>query len=446
MRTVERIIPIKKLEEIFKIKRVAAYARVSCGKDAMLHSLSAQVSHYSETIQNTPGWKYAGVFADEGISGTKQDRPEFQRMLDDCRAGNIDMVLTKSISRFARNTLTTLQTVRELRALGVDVFFEEQNLHTLGGDGELLLTLLAAFAQAEADSASENQKWRIKANYEQGLVWSVTMYGFRQVDGLLEVVPEEAEILRLFADLYLEGYGVTQLSRALEMAGVRGRHGGIMRGNALKGLLFNEKTHGDLLLQKKYVNNPLDKKTLINTGERQQYFVQDSHEAIFDRDTYARLLAERERRHEKLKRRGAFEPQRSYPFSKKITCGHCGSVYHRKTVHNDKSRVFWMCGTFYRKGKAQCNAQQIPEAILMDAAAKALGLSQFDEYVFNQMVTTIRAPENGVLIFSLSTGEAVRVEWQNKSRRESWTPEMREAARLRALHQNSIQRTEKVVQ
>ncbi len=251
MRTVERITPLKTRNEIFKLKRVAAYARVSCGKDAMLHSLSAQVSHYSNLIQNTPGWKYSGTYADEAISGTKQNRPEFQKMLSECRAGNIDIIVTKSISRFARNTLTTLQTVRELRALGVDVFFEEQSLHTLGGDGELLLTLLAAFAQAEAESASENQKWRIKSSYEQGLVWSVNMYGYRQVNGLLEVVPEEAEILRLFADLYLEGYGVNLLSRALESAGVRGRHGGVMRGSVLKELLFNEKIAGDLLLQKK---------------------------------------------------------------------------------------------------------------------------------------------------------------------------------------------------
>ena len=249
MRTISKIQPLTLRDEIFKKKRVAAYARVSCGKDAMLHSLSVQVSHYSGVIQTTPGWKFAGVFADEAISGTKQNRPEFQRMLEDCRVGSIDMIITKSISRFARNTLTTIQTVRELRALGVDVYFEEQNLHTIGGDGELLLTLLAAFAQAEAESASENQKWRIRHNYEQGLSWGVSMYGFRQVNGLLELVPEEAEIIRLFADLYLEGYGVNLLSRALEKAGVKGKRGGVLCGQTMIELLCNEKSVGDLLLQ-----------------------------------------------------------------------------------------------------------------------------------------------------------------------------------------------------
>jgi DNA invertase Pin-like site-specific DNA recombinase len=185
----------------------------------MLHSLAVQISQYSTLIQSTPGWQYMGVYADEAVTGTKRSRPEFQRMLADCRAGKIDTIITKSLSRFARNTLTTLQTVRELRLLGVDVYFEEQNIHTLGLDGELLLTLLAAYAQAESESVSENMKWRIRSDYEKGLSGNMTMFGFRLVKGVLEVVPEEAEILRLFADLYLEGYGLLQLTRALKKAG-----------------------------------------------------------------------------------------------------------------------------------------------------------------------------------------------------------------------------------
>ena len=160
---------IRKLEpaipKLPRLLRVAAYARVSSGKDAMLHSLSAQVSYYSKLIQNTPGWQYAGVYADEALSGTKDRRREFQRMLADCRAGKIDWIITKSISRFARNTVTTLETVRELSQLGVDVYFEEQNIHTLGAEGEIVLTLLAAYAEEEARSVSENQKWRIEDNF-----------------------------------------------------------------------------------------------------------------------------------------------------------------------------------------------------------------------------------------------------------------------------------------
>ena len=150
-------------------KRVAAYARVSMEKDAMLHSLAAQVSYYSERIQRNPEWEYAGVFADFGLTGTKETRPEFQRMLQECREGKIDLILVKSISRFARNTLALLNTVRELKGLGIGVYFEEQKLDTLSGDGEFMLTILASFAQEESRSVSENCKWRIRKKFEQGI-------------------------------------------------------------------------------------------------------------------------------------------------------------------------------------------------------------------------------------------------------------------------------------
>lgn len=151
-----------------KALRVCAYARVSTGKDAMLHSLSAQVSYYSKMIQSHAGWQYCGVYSDEGMTGTKNQRSGFQQMLEECRKGNIDLIITKSISRFARNTVTLLQTVRELKSLSVDVFFEEQHIHTISSDGELMMTILASFAQEESLSASENQKWRVRKAFENG--------------------------------------------------------------------------------------------------------------------------------------------------------------------------------------------------------------------------------------------------------------------------------------
>lgn len=186
-RTIKKV-NMAAVQQAPKQKRVAAYARVSCGKDAMPHSLSAQVSYYSALIQKTPGWEYAGVYADEALSGTKDTRGQFQKLLADCRAGDIDLIITKSISRFARNTVTTLQTVRELRLIGVDVYFEEQNIHTLGEDGEFLLTLLAAYAEEEARSVSENIRWHVQSNFRQGLAWSVEMYGYRQENNRLVVV------------------------------------------------------------------------------------------------------------------------------------------------------------------------------------------------------------------------------------------------------------------
>ncbi len=175
----ERVVQRIQFPEAQKVKllRTAAYARVSSGKDAMLHSLSAQVSYYNSFIQSNPEWLFCGVYADEALTGTKEFRQNFQKLLSECRAGNIDLIITKSISRFARNTVTLLETVRELKVLGVDVYFEEQNIHTMSADGELMLTILASYAQEESYSASENQKWRIRKDFEVGKVSTVIMLG-----------------------------------------------------------------------------------------------------------------------------------------------------------------------------------------------------------------------------------------------------------------------------
>ena len=166
-----------------KLKRVAAYARVSSGKDAMLHSLAAQVEYYSNYIRRHPGWEYVGVYADEAKTGTKDSREQFQQLLADCKAGKIDHILTKSISRMARNTVTLLETVRELKAMGISVYFEEQNIDTGTHDGELMLSILASYAQEESLSASENQKWRVRQNFENGQPWRGFMLGYRYKDG-----------------------------------------------------------------------------------------------------------------------------------------------------------------------------------------------------------------------------------------------------------------------
>lgn len=427
---------IRKIEQVplalLHNKRVAAYARVSDGKDAMLHSLSAQISHYSGLIQNTTGWVYAGVYADEALSGTKDNRAEFQRMLADCRTGKIDMIITKSMSRFARNTVTTLKSIRELRWIGVDVYFEEQNIHTANDEGEFLLTLLAAFAEEEARSVSENQKWRIKSNFEQGLPWSVTMYGYRLVDGRLEIVPKEAEILRLAADLYLEGYGSERLERALAKAGVRGRQGNAMTGHGIIDLLCNEKSAGDLLLQKKFVDDPITKKGRINRGELPQYFAEESHEAIFDRDTYQRILAERARR------AARFQPHpqtpSTYPFTGRIICGKCGAHFRRKIAGAPGyKKPVWICDTFNTKGKAYCASKQIPEDILEAVTAQAMELPVFDAAAFAAAVKEIQVPENGTLVYVFRDGRTVTRTWENPSRRHSWNDENRGKARELAL-------------
>ena len=210
---------ITKLESVERLptrKRVAAYARVSCGKDEMLHSLAAQVSAYSTLIHSRADWEYVGVYADEAETGTKDSRPEFQRLIADCRAGLIDMVITKSVSRFARNTVMLLETVRELKELGVYVYFDEQKIYTDSSDGELMLTILASYAQEESRSASENQKWKIRKAYNEGKPSNyMSIYGYDHSDGKLTIVPEEAEVVRMIFNDYLSGLGINTITKKL---------------------------------------------------------------------------------------------------------------------------------------------------------------------------------------------------------------------------------------
>lgn len=396
------------IQQAPKKKRVAAYARVSNGKEAMLHSLSAQVSYYSNLIQKTSGWDYIGVYADEAISGTKNTREEFQRILADCRAGKIDMIITKSISRFARNTVTTLNTIRELRLIGVDVYFEEQNIHTLGEEGEFVLTILAAYAEEEARSVSENQRWRIQKQFQQGRPTSIDMFGYKLVDGRLEIVPEEAVLLRRAAEMYLSGASQEALEVMFREAGAVGRHGASLSGYGILTLLCNEKIAGDLLLQKTHCIDPISKIHKVNHGEWPQYFVEGSHEGILDKDTYARILAERERRVKVLKMEGRDCSRKHRPFSGRIVCGKCGKHFFQRTWDTKKKgrRAVWVCKTHHRKSRI-CEIEAIPEPLLEKLAAQAMGQRNFEAEYFRQKIREVQVPENGKIIFVFMDGHMV---------------------------------------
>ena len=250
-----------------KLTRVAAYARVSSGKDAMHHSLSAQVSYYSSLIQKHPGWTYAGVYADEAKTGTKDSRANFQRLIADCQQGRIDLVITKSVSRFARNTVTLLETVRQLKDMGVDVYFEEQNIHTMSTDGELMLTILASYAQEESRSASENQKWRIRKNFKEGRPWNGVMLGYRQQGGKYIIVPEEAEIVRRIYTEYLAGKGLEAIVNGLNADGILTQKGFTWHKGPVSRILRNSNYTGNLLLQRFYSENHITKRKCVNEGE-----------------------------------------------------------------------------------------------------------------------------------------------------------------------------------
>ena len=404
-----------------KLKRVAAYARVSSGKDAMLHSLAAQVEYYSNYIRRHPGWEYVGVYADEAKTGTKDGREQFQQLLTDCKAGKIDHILTKSISRMARNTVTLLETVRELKAMGITVYFEEQNIDTGTDDGELMLSILASYAQEESLSASENQKWRVRQNFENGQPWRGFMLGYRYKDGQYIVVPEEAEIVRsIYAD-FLDGKGVTAIMKRLNKEGILTQQGFTWHKSAITRVLKNYTYTGNLLLQTKYRENHLTKRTLVNHGQLPQYHATDTHEPIIDIGTYNSVQLEMYRRAQKYGKRQTSE---KYPFSGMISCANCGKHYRRKVT---ATGPVWICSTYNTHGKAVCPSKAIPESTLMEIAATVSVTSE---------ITAVTAHNNNTLEFTLADGTVTVKQWQDRSRAASWTTEMRAAAGEKTRERN----------
>ena len=393
-------------------ERVAAYARVSSGKEAMLHSLAAQVDYYSTYIRHHPGWEYVGVYTDEAKTGTKDSREGFQRLLADCKSGKVNHIITKSVSRFARNTVTLLETVRELKNMGISVYFEEQNINTMTADGELMLTILASYAQAESLSASENQKWRVRQNFEEGKPWRGYMLGYRYKDGEYVIVPEEAEIVkRIYAD-FLTGKGIEAIMKFLNESGVLTQQGFAWHRSAVMRILRNYTYTGNLLLQTKYRENHLTKKTLINHGELPQYHATDTHEAIIDMATFEAGQAEIARRAEKYTKP---HKRGEYPFSGIITCAICGKHYRRKTT---PTGPVWICSTYNTSGKKACASKAIPEPTLIALAEKNAHRGQ---------ITAVTvAPENH-LTFRFADGSECEEIWQDRSRSESWTADMRAA-------------------
>lgn len=408
-----------------KLKRVAAYARVSNGKDAMLHSLSAQVSYYSKLIQEHRGWLYCGVYADEALTGTKSNRENFQKMLAECRAGNLDLIITKSISRFARNTVTLLESVRELKDLGVDVYFEEQNIHSLSADGELMLTILASYAQEESYSASENKKWQIRKDFEKGKIGGILMLGYRRTaDGSLEIVKSEAETVRMiFAD-YLSGMGKLAIANKLNELNILTRNGNQWSPESVFRILRNEKYAGMMMLQKFYSENHITKRKMVNEGQLRKYFIENSHPAIIDKVTFD---AVQQRLQEKKAVVHSKPTTAVYPFTGKIQCSCCGKNYRRKTT---VTGVVWICATYNTKGKKYCpTAKQIPENTLISVCCEVLGMDKFNADIFGENIGRILVPAPNKLTFIFHDGHEISAHWKDRSRSESWTDEMREQVR-----------------
>ena len=420
-----------KIPQMPSRKKVAAYARVSMESERLHHSLSAQISYYSDLIQKHPDWEYAGVYADDGISGTRAEgRAEFNRMLADCEAGKIDIVLTKSISRFARNTVDLLETVRHLKELGISVRFEKERIDSLTEDGELMLTLLASFAQEESRSISDNVKWGTRKRFEQGIPnGRFNIYGYRWEGDHLVTQPEEAAIVRLIFDDFLEGLSAETTEKKLAEMGIRSYKGQHFGNTSIRQILGNITYTGTLLFQKEYVVDPISGKSKKNYGELPQYFVENTHEAIIPMEVYQAVQAEKARRRE-LGALANWSINTSC-FTSKIKCGRCGKSYQRSNRKGRKDPSYnytiWVCGTRKKTGNADCQNKDIPETMLKEACATVLGLAEFDETAFSEQIDHIEIPAPNEMVFYFKDGRIIPHRWKSTMRKDCWTDERRAA-------------------
>lgn len=360
-----------------KIK-VAAYCRVSTDSEEQETSYEAQVTHYTAHIEANPVWEFAGIYADDGISGTNtRNREGFNKLIADCEAGKIDMIITKSISRFSRNTVDCLKYTRRLKELNIAVFFEKENINTLDAKGEVLMTIMAALAQQESESLSANVRMGIQFRNQQGTVmvnhnWFL---GYtKDADGNLIIDEEQAEVVKRIYREYLEGKSLIQIKRGLEKDGIRNGAGHKKwHETNIKQILTNEKYIGDALLQKTYTVDIFEKKRTANKGALPQYYVEGSQEAIIDKNIFLRVQAEMSRRANLTAngRRRVYSSK--YALSSMMFCGECGDVYRRLTwsVRGRKEYV-WKCVNRVENGPDACSLRIVKEPIIHQAIVDAI--------------------------------------------------------------------------
>lgn len=332
---------------------VCAYARVSSKSDEQALSLENQTSTYERLIKSNPEYEFAGIYYDRAITGSKENRPGFQSMLSDARVGKIDLIITKSISRFARNTVTVLKYSRELKEIGVGIFFEEERINTLSADGEIMLSTIAAFAEEELRSMSANQKWAIQKRYKEGIVNAQGMMGYYKNEyGNLSINEEQAKIVRRIYDMYINGNSTDKIAKKLNEENIPTYKNRKWSSRTVGDILKNEKYRGDCKLQKFYCSEP--NKKVRNNGEMQSYYIEDDHPPIVTKETWDKvqqIMAERKAKR-KIGEGGTKKYQNRYPLSGMLICPHCGSTLRRKQVHN--KRIEWWCSKSIEEGVGAC--------------------------------------------------------------------------------------------
>ena len=389
VRKVTVIPPIAEMQGESRIdmrpKRVAAYCRVSTDREEQEHSFETQKAMYTEMIMMKPTWQMAGIYADEGITGTvAKKRPGFMKMIEDCRKGKIDMIVTKSVSRFSRNNLDCLMYVRELKQLGIPIIFEKEGINTIQVSSELLLTLFGALSQAESESISMNVKLGIRQSLKNGNVrFSYkTFLGYRKgADGQPEIVPEQADIVRRIYNDFLAGATYLEIAKRLTEEKVPTMGGGSRWfSERIKSILKNEKYKGDALLQKTYITDPISKRVKKNNGELPMYYVENSHPAIIERRIFDRVQEEIARRagKKKVKQTGTKTElgrySGKYALTELLYCGECGTPYRRCTwSRNGKKKIVWRCVSRLDYGKKYCkNSPSVEESRLHNAITAAI--------------------------------------------------------------------------
>jgi DNA invertase Pin-like site-specific DNA recombinase len=351
-------------KDFAKKLRVAAYCRVSTDSEDQINSYKSQVQYYTDLINSKSEWVFVDIYADEAITGTQiTKREDFQRLINDCMNGDIDMIITKSISRFARNTLDTLKYVRMLKDKGIAVFFEEENINTLTMDGELLLVILSSVAQQEVENISANVKKGLKMKMQRGELvgfQGCLGYDYHKEDKSITINEEEAEIVRYIFRRYTEGAGGSVIARELQNLGYKTKRGGtVWPETTVIGIIKNEKYKGDVLLGKTFTLDPISKRRLDNFGEEDQFYIHEHHEPIISEEMFekAQEILKRRAKPRRIGADGKREKfSRKYSFSCMLECGFCGSTLTRRNWHSgsEYNKVIWQCVTATKKGKKFC--------------------------------------------------------------------------------------------
>ncbi|HFI4965090.1 TPA: recombinase family protein [Streptococcus agalactiae] len=382
-----KTIQAQKVTAIKRLK-VAAYTRVS--HTSLLQSLSNQVSHYSQLIQANPEWDYVGVYSDSAISGRSQAyRRDFQQLLEDCRKGKIDLILTKSISRFGRNTVELLETVRELKRLGISVRFEKEKIDILTAEGELLLTLLASMAQEESQSISQNIRWRVKKRFEEGKPYiPQDIFGYRWNGDEYVIEPHEASIVRQVFEWYMEGLSAPKIAKRLDDRGERTRLGNRFTKRVIYNMFDQEAYCGRLILQKTF-RDQFGSRSILNDGQMAKYIVENAHEAIVTPEYFQLVNQEKKRR----ARRRVSKHDALAKLQGKVYCEHCGldMVLTLETKFNQEKRVRYYCRTRDAKGVETCLGRTVTEEQLFQAFGESINTEDIHHISFNSVTNEAKA-------------------------------------------------------